>query len=88
MAEAKPTEKKAAEKPAAEKKADKKKVWHITKRTEENKWAVTPEGGAKALKLFNTKAEAEAYVKELQANNEGSRVVKHKADGKIQKNKY
>lgn len=62
-----------------------KKVWHITKREDENKWAVKAEGNTKATKLFNTKKEAEEYVKSLSANNEGSRVVSHKKDGKFQK---
>ena len=86
-AEAKP---KAATKPAAEKKPAKtgeKKVYHITKRNDDNKWAVTLEKGEKALKLFNTKAQAEEYVKGLLANNDAARVVSHKKDGKIQKSR-
>ena len=89
---AKTAEKKPAAKPAEKKTAVKKeaapkekKVWHITKREDENKWAVKLEGGSKATKLFNTKKEAEEYVKSLSANNEGSRVVSHKKDGKFQK---
>ncbi|MCL2296045.1 MAG: DUF2188 domain-containing protein [Methanomassiliicoccaceae archaeon] len=73
----------AAKKPAAEKKAD-NKVWHITKRTDDGMWQVKAEGAAKATKLFKTKAEAEEYVKTLKANNEGSRVVKHKKTGEFQ----
>ena len=74
--------KEPAKKPAAPKE---KKVWHITKRDDENKWQVKCEGNSKATKLFNTKKEAEEYVKSLTANNEGSRVVAHKKDGKFQK---
>lgn len=79
--------KKTATKEAPAKKAapKDKKVWHITKREDENKWAVKAEGSTKATKLFNTKKEAEEYVKGLSANNEGSRVVSHKKDGKFQK---
>ena len=76
----------AKEAPAKKAAAPKdKKVWHITKREDENKWAVKAEGSTKATKLFNTKKEAEEYVKTLSANNEGSRVVSHKKDGKFQK---
>ncbi|MDR3205825.1 MAG: DUF2188 domain-containing protein [Candidatus Methanoplasma sp.] len=74
----------AAKKPAAEK-SDKPKVWHITKRTEDDKWQVKAEGNEKATKLFRTKAEAEEYVKGLKNNNEGSRVVSHKKTGEFQK---
>jgi len=47
-------------------------------------WQVKAEGAVKATKLFKTKAEAEEYVKTLKANNEGSRVVKHKKTGEFQ----
>lgn len=70
-------------KPAASK--GKPKVWHITKRDDVDKWQVKAEGNEKATKLFRTKAEAEEYVKKMSANNEGSRVVAHKKDGKFQK---
>lgn len=75
----------AKETPAKKTAPKEKKVWHITKRDDENKWAVKAEGSSKATKLFNTKKEAEEYVKTLSANNEGSRVVSHKKDGKFQK---
>jgi len=75
---------KTASKPAAAKKSD-SKVWHITKRDEDGMWQVKAEGASKATKLFKTKAEAEEYVKTLRANNEGSRVVKHKKTGEFQK---
>jgi len=68
-----------------EEKTDNAKTWHITKRTTDNKWQVKGEGNEKATKLFNTKAEAEDYVKTLKKNNEGSKVVSHKKDGKFQK---
>jgi len=79
--EAKKTESK---KPAA-KDSGSNKVWHITKRDEDGKWQIKAEGAAKATKLFNTKAEAEEYVKTLKSNNEGSKVVKHKKTGEFQK---
>ncbi len=46
-----------------------------------------PDGGwqvKKALKKFKTKAEAEAYAKQVAAN-QGTTVVRQKKDGKIQK---
>lgn len=79
---------KAETKPAAKKESapkEKPKVWHITKREDVDKWQVKAEGNEKATKLFKTKAEAQEYVKSLKANNEGSKVVSHKKDGKFQK---
>ena len=73
----------AEKKPAAAKKET--KTWHITKNVEKNKWQVKATENDKATRLFNTKAEAEEYVKTLKANNQGSRVVTHKKDGKFQK---
>ena len=55
------------------------------KNTEKNKWQVKATENDKATRLFNTKAEAEEYVKTLKANNQGARVVTHKKDGKFQK---
>ncbi len=90
----KPAEKKeaapkaAAKKPAAKKPAAKKaetKTWHIAFDSDKNKWGIRAEENTKATKFFNTKEEAEAYAKTLKANNEGSRVVFHKKDGKFQK---
>ncbi|MDR2866592.1 MAG: DUF2188 domain-containing protein [Methanomassiliicoccaceae archaeon] len=47
-------------------------------------WQVKGEGNVKATKRFDTKAEAEAYAKEI-AKNQGSSVVAHKKDGSFQK---
>jgi hypothetical protein len=47
-------------------------------------WQVKGEGNEKATKRFATKAEAEAYAKDV-AKNQNSSVVAHKKDGKIQK---
>ncbi len=49
-------------------------------------WQVKRTGAQKALKLFKTKAEAEAYAKQV-AGNQGIGVVRQKKDGKIQKKK-
>lgn len=68
-----------------EKSKSKPKTWHISKTADGTQWQVKAEGGQRATKLFRTKAEAEDYVKVLKKNNEGSRVVSHKKDGKFQK---
>ncbi len=83
---AKPAARKAAPKKETVKAASEtKKVWHITKRTDDNLWQVKAEGAQKATRTFTTKKEAEEFVKTLKSNNEGSRVVSHKKDGSFQK---
>ena len=47
-------------------------------------WQVKRANAQKALKKFKTKAEAEAYAKQV-ATNQGTNVVRKKKDGKIQK---
>ncbi|MDO5861644.1 MAG: DUF2188 domain-containing protein [Thermoplasmata archaeon] len=47
-------------------------------------WQVKKANAQKALKRFKTKAEAEAYAKQV-ASNQGTSVVRQKKDGKIQK---
>ena len=47
-------------------------------------WQVKKANAQKALKRFKTKAEAEAYAKQVAAN-QGTTVVRQKKDGKIQK---
>ena len=37
------------------------KVYHISKRASDGKWAIKFAGGEKAIKLFDTKQEAMAY---------------------------
>ena len=90
-AEKKPAAKTAEKKPAAAKKPAEKKPapakQMVVRRKEDNKWAVKKAGSEKATKLFNTKAEAEAYAKGI-AKNQGSTVQKQKKDGKFQKSKY
>ena len=47
-------------------------------------WQVKGEGNTKATKRFKTKDEAVAYAKNL-SKNQGSNIVPHKKDGKLQK---
>jgi hypothetical protein len=47
-------------------------------------WQVKKANAQRALKRFETKAEAEKYAKQV-ANNQGTNVVRQKKDGKIQK---
>jgi hypothetical protein len=47
-------------------------------------WQVKKANAQKALKRFDTKAEAEKYAKQV-AQNQGTNVVRKKKDGKIQK---
>ena len=49
-------------------------------------WQVKKANAQKALKKFKTKAEAEAYAKQV-ASNQGTTVVRQKKDGKIQKSR-
>ncbi|MDE6598180.1 MAG: DUF2188 domain-containing protein, partial [Clostridia bacterium] len=81
--EAKPAEKPAVKKTAAAAKpepGDEKRVYHISKRKEDGMWQIKASGGAKAVKLFRTQAEAiDAAV--TVAQNQGGRVVVHKANG-------
>ena len=72
---------------AAEKKPAAKKQYvlpHKNAKGEQDGWSVKLEGSAKATKVFKTKAEAEAYAKEL-AKKQGADVVRQKKDGKFQK---
>lgn len=77
-------EKKPAEKKAAEEKKSSGKVYHISQHPTEDKWQVKLAKGEKALKLFDTQAEAIAYAKEVAGNQEGSIRV-HSREGKIRK---
>ena len=60
--------------------------YHVAKRAD-GKWQVKFAGGEKAIKLFDTQAEAIAYAKKLAQNQEGSISI-HKKDGKLRKQKY
>ena len=87
--------KKEAPKKAAPKKEEKKEApkkntasYHLSKRASDGKWQVFRAGSDKVIKLFNTKAEAEEYVKKM-ADNQGVAYLTHaskgKNKGKIQK---
>ena len=83
--EAKPAPKKAAVKPAP-KKAEPKKAapsanasYHLSKRSD-GKWQLFITGSDKVIKLFDTKAEGEAYAKE-KASNTGRAVLAHNSTG-------
>lgn len=60
--------------------------YHVAKRAD-GKWQVKFAGGEKAIKLFETQAEAIAYAKKLAQNQDGSISI-HKKDGKLRKQKY
>ena len=91
MAAKKPAPKKAEKKPAAApKKAEKKpaeptKVYHLTKRKEDNMWAITFVGGSKTVKLFKTKKEAEEYLAVLTKNQGASALIRNSKGSKAGK---
>ena len=60
--------------------------YHVSFR-EDGKWQVKFAKGSKALKLFDTQAEAIAFAKEKAENQDGSITI-HKKDGKIRKQRY
>lgn len=60
-------------------KKDGKRVYHVAKR-EDGMWQVKYAGGEKAIKLFKTKAEAEAYTKQM-AENQGGVMLSHNSKG-------
>ena len=83
--------KKEAPKKAAPKKEEPKKnnaSYHVSKRASDGKWQVFRAGSDKVIKLFDTKVEAEEYVKKM-AENQGVGYLTHaskgKNKGKIQK---
>ena len=65
------------------KKEEKKEVthrnYHVVKRAD-GKWEVKYAGGEKAIKLFNTQAEATAYTKQM-AKNQGGVMLVHNSKG-------
>lgn len=63
------------------------KTYHISKRKEDNRWQVKAAGGEKALKLFNTQAEAIEYAKKV-AGNQEARIMIHKEDGSFRRLTY
>ncbi len=58
------------------------KVYHISQHPTTNKWQVKLAKGEKALKLFDTQAEALAYAKEV-AKNQGGSIRLHSRKGKM-----
>ncbi|MDE6868594.1 MAG: DUF2188 domain-containing protein, partial [Clostridia bacterium] len=59
------------------------KVYHVSRRPQDNKWEVRIEGSSKAIKLFRTKAEAMDYAIPLAGDDtDNVRVIIHKADGR------
>ena len=79
----KPVKKAAPAKKPASKKEEKKEVthrnYHVVKRSD-GKWEVKYAGGEKAIKLFNTQAEATAYTKQM-AKNQGGVMLVHNSKG-------
>lgn len=60
------------------------KIYHISYRKEDKKWAVKFEKGKRALKLFKTQNEAIDFAKEMAKKQDGSYRV-HSLKGKIRK---
>ncbi len=77
-----------AEQPVAEQVAKKRTVknYHIALRPD-GKWQVKLSKGGKAIKLFDTQAEAIAFAK-ARAKSQDGHITIHKVDGKIRKQKY
>ena len=74
-----------AEAPATPKKPTVKN-YHISLRPD-GKWQVKLSKGGKAIKLFNTQAEAIAFAK-ARAKSQDGHITIHKVDGRIRKQKY
>jgi hypothetical protein len=66
---------------APKEKKEGKAVYHLKKREKDGKWEVLRRGGEKAIKLFDTKAEAEEYCKQM-AENQGGTLLVHASKGK------
>ena len=60
------------------------RIYHISKRREDNMWQVKFANGKKAIKLFNTQAEAIVFAKKLAKSQDGSIRV-HSLKGRIRK---
>lgn len=86
-APAKPAQKPAPAPAPADDKKPGPKTYHIAKRKEDGRWQVKAAGGSKAIKLFNTQAEAIDYAKVL-ADNQEARFVIHKEDGSFRRLSY
>ncbi len=68
------------------KKVNRPKNYHVSLR-DDGKWQVKFAKGNRALKLFDTQAEAIAFAKEKAENQDGAITI-HKKDGKIRKQRY
>ena len=80
-----PVKKEPAKKAAPAKADDSKKAGaYFVSPHPDGGWQVKKANAQKALKRFDTKAEAEKYAKSV-ANNQDTHVVRQKKDGKIQK---
>lgn len=86
-APAKDSAEKEQAKPAAKSETKASKTYHISKRKDDNRWQVKAAGSEKALKLFNTQAEAIEYAKKV-AGNQDANIMVHKEDGSFRKLKY
>ncbi len=75
------------DKDVEEDKKNMKKNYHVSRREKDGKWQVKFAKGEKAIKLFDTQAEAIAYAKDLAERNDGTHTI-HKKDGKIRKKTY
>ena len=67
-------------------KKERSSTYHVTKRKSDGKWQVKYAGGQKAIKLFDTQAQAIEYAKKVAGNRDGS-VTVHKTTGQIRKHK-
>lgn len=64
------------------------RVYHVSKREEDGKWAVKYASGEKVIKLFDTQEQAVEYTKKMAKNQDGKMLVhnsKGANKGKIKK---
>lgn len=78
--EVKKTSAKAAPKKEERDLSNATRSYHVAKR-EDGKWQVKYAGGQKAIKLFDTQAEAVEYTKKMANNQDGAMLV-HNSKGK------
>ena len=78
-------EKKPAEKKKEPSKEGSTKVYHLTKRKEDDMWAITFVGGKKPVKLFKTKKEAEEYLAILTKNQGATALIRNSKGAKAGK---
>lgn len=70
------------EKPVVEEPQTEQDIYNVKVHAEKG-WQVIKEGGLKAIKRFNTQAEAIEYAKELVGNDANKKYVVYKKDGTI-----